>query len=54
MVPMVHGTEMMRHGYFGTQVHTYEDPIFLLIVDAVLFLFGLALVKECSLRVEPE
>lgn len=53
-VPMVHGTEMIRHGYFGTAVHTYEDPVYLMLFNAVLTLVGLALVKETGLRVEPE
>jgi capsular polysaccharide transport system permease protein len=53
-VPMVHGTEMIRHGYFGTAVHTYEDPAYFFLVDSVMFLLGLALVRETGRRVEPE
>ena len=53
-VPMVHGTEMIRHGYFGSAVRTYEDPVYLLIIDALLTLIGLALVRETGRRVEPE
>lgn len=53
-VPMVHGTEMIRHGYFGTLVHTYEDPAYLMLFNSGLTLVGLALVKETSQRVEPE
>ncbi len=52
--PMVHGTEMIRHGYFGTAVLTYEDPLYFVFVDTVMFLLGLALVRETSRRVEPE
>ena len=25
-VPMVHGNEMVRHGFFGSVVTTYENP----------------------------
>jgi len=53
-VPMVHGTEMIRHGFFGTAVRTYEDPLYLAIVNAVMTLFGLALVMDAGRRVEVE
>lgn len=53
-IPMVHGTEMIRHGYFGTVVRTYEDPIYLMTCNIVLTLIGLALVRETGRRVEPE
>lgn len=53
-VPMVHGTEMIRHGYFGASVRTYESPSYLIMVNAVLLLLGLALVRETERRVEPE
>lgn len=53
-VPMAHGTEMIRHGFFGNAVRTYEDPMFLIIVNAVMSLFGLALVLDVGRRVEVE
>ncbi|WP_431226299.1 ABC transporter permease [Burkholderia contaminans] len=53
-VPMVHGTEMIRHGYFGGQVRTYEDPAYLAFVDLVMLLMGLIFVREAGRRVEPE
>jgi capsular polysaccharide transport system permease protein len=53
-VPMVHGTEMIRHGYFGNVVKTYEDPVYLALFNLVLTLIGLALVREAGRRVEPE
>ncbi|WP_213768588.1 ABC transporter permease [Caballeronia sp. dw_19] len=53
-VPMVHGTEMIRHGYFGAAVHTHEEPWYLATFNAVLLLIGLALVRETGRRVEPE
>lgn len=53
-MPMVHGTEMLRHGYFGTLVRTYENPAYLVLFNATLTLVGLALVKETSQMVEPE
>ena len=53
-VPMVHGTEMVRHGYFGDTVQTYEDPIYFALVNTALLVIGLALVRETGRRVEPE
>ncbi|NOS87072.1 MAG: ABC transporter permease [Methylococcaceae bacterium] len=53
-VPMVHGTEMIRHGYFGSAVRTYESPFYLITVDSIMLLLGLALVREAGRRVEPE
>jgi capsular polysaccharide transport system permease protein len=53
-LPMVHGTEMIRHGYFGNVVRTYENPSYLMLWDAVLTLIALALMRETGRRVEPE
>ena len=53
-VPMVHGTEMIRHGYFGDTVKTYEDPVYLILVNTGMLLLGLALTRETGRRVEPE
>lgn len=53
-VPMVHGVEMIRHGYFGDIVTTYENPTYLASVDLALTLIGLALARETGRRVEPE
>jgi capsular polysaccharide transport system permease protein len=53
-VPMVHATEMIRHGYFGNLVRTYEDPTYIFLFNSALTLIGLALVRETGRRVEPE
>lgn len=53
-VPMVHGTEMIRHGYFGTLVPTYENPYYLMFFNSLLTLIGLALVKGTGEIIEPE
>lgn len=52
-LPMIHGSEMFRHGYFGSTVTTYEDPLFILQCDLVLIFLGLLLVKRFSQGVEP-
>lgn len=54
LVPMVNGTEMIRHGFFGETIKTYEDPYYLLIVNSVLFLVGLFLIDKAAMKVEPQ
>ena len=53
-LPMVHGVEMIRHGYFGNAVPTYENPAYFATLNLILSLFGLALVRDSSRRVQPE
>lgn len=53
-LPMVHCVEMIRHGFFGGIVPTYEDPAYVAMANLVLTLVGLALVRETSRRVQPE
>lgn len=54
MLPMVHGTEMFRAGYFGNSVTTYENPWYILLCNLVLLLLGLAMVARFSKGVEPQ
>ena len=49
-IPMVHGTEMFRHGYFGDRLKTHEDIAYLLIADMILLLVGLSLTRWYSQR----
>lgn len=53
-IPMVHGTEMLRHGYYGDVIKTYEDPIFLIVVNIFFTFFGLLAVYKFSKTVTPE
>jgi len=53
-LPMVHGVEMIRHGYFGDVVKTYDNPTYFAIANLLLMLIGLALVRETERRVQPE
>ena len=45
-VPMIHGTEMFRHGYFGATVVTMENPWYLALWDIILLLVGLLAVDS--------
>ncbi|WP_276320929.1 ABC transporter permease [Alkanindiges illinoisensis] len=53
-IPMVHGTEMLRHGYFGDSIVTYEDPVFLILINISFTFFGLLAIKRLSKTVTPE
>lgn len=52
-VPMLHCTEMMRHGYFGSMVKTYENPSYVILFNLILTLLGMVLLKEVGKRIEP-
>lgn len=52
-VPTVHGTEMLRHGYFGDSVRTYEDPAYFAKINLFMTMIGLALVRSTDRRVSP-
>jgi capsular polysaccharide transport system permease protein len=52
LLPMVHGVEMLRAGYFGNVVPTHYDVGYMALCCLVLSLVGLCLVREASRRVE--
>jgi capsular polysaccharide transport system permease protein len=52
LLPMVHGVEMVREGYFGNQVQTHYDLGYMALVNLVLTLLGLALLRDAGNRVE--
>jgi ABC-type polysaccharide/polyol phosphate export permease len=51
-IPMVHGVEMLRDGYFGSAVRTHYSADYLALCCAFLTLAGLTLVKEAGRKVE--
>jgi capsular polysaccharide transport system permease protein len=52
LLPMVHGTEMLREGYFGDVVPTHYDIGYMASCCLVLSLVGLYVVSQASRRVE--
>jgi capsular polysaccharide transport system permease protein len=52
VLPMVHGVELLRHGYFGNAVRTHYDIGYMATCCLVLSLGGLYVVREASRRVE--
>lgn len=51
LLPMVHGVELLREGYFGAVVRTHHDMSYMATVNLVLTLLGLFLVRDASNRV---
>jgi capsular polysaccharide transport system permease protein len=52
LLPMVHGVELLRDGYFGTIVHTHYDMSYAVSVCLAMTLIGLMLAKDAGRRVE--
>ena len=53
-LPMVHGTEYLREGYFGSQMTAHYDLIYMAICNLGLTIIGLAQLRKVSRTVVPE
>lgn len=47
-LPMVHGTEMIRDGFFGSKVHAHYDASFMMVVCMLLSVMALAFERRTS------
>ena len=54
LLPMVHGVEILREGYFGSMVHAHYDLGYMAMCCLILTLFGLAQERVISRQVMPE
>lgn len=52
LLPMVHSTEMLRHGYYGDVIATYENVNYFVWFNLILTLVGLILVRHVSNKIE--
>jgi len=53
-LPMVHGVEILREGYFGPAVRAHYDVSYMGVICLCLTLLGLSLTREVGRRVTPE
>jgi ABC-type polysaccharide/polyol phosphate export permease len=53
-LPMVHGVELLREGYFGSAVHAHYDIPYTVFICLCLSLSGLAMLREVGRKVVPE
>jgi capsular polysaccharide transport system permease protein len=51
-IPMVHGVEMLRDGFFGPAVRTHYSVQYMTLCCSLLSLTGLVLVREAGRRIE--
>lgn len=54
VLPMVHGVEMLRHGWFGDVVNTHESLSYLVFANLVVSLLGFSFARDLGRRVEPQ
>lgn len=54
LLPMVHGVEFVREGYFGSQINAHYDLGYMALINTALTLLGLARVRTLSRIVVPE
>jgi ABC-type polysaccharide/polyol phosphate export permease len=52
LLPMVHGVEIMREGYFGNTVRTHYDVGYMTVCCLLLSLVALYLVRDAGQKVE--
>jgi ABC-type polysaccharide/polyol phosphate export permease len=53
-LPMVHGVEILREGYFGSTIRAHYDIAYMASVCLCLTLIGLSLAREVGRRATPE
>ncbi len=53
-LPMVHGVEYVRDGYFGNQINAHYDLKYMALCNIVLLLLGIAQLRKISRTVIPE
>ena len=53
-LPMVHGTEYIREGYFGSRIHAHYDLVYMAAFNTLLLLLALAKIRKVGREVIPE
>lgn len=54
LLPMVHGVEYLREGYFGSEITAHYSLAYMALCNIALTFFGLAETSKVSQRVVPE
>ena len=54
LLPMVHGVELLREGFFGSSIKAHYDITYMVVFCMVLTLFALSQEREISRKVTPE
>ncbi len=54
LLPMVHGVEYLREGYFGSQIHPHHDLFYMAAICTVLTLAALMQIRHIGRIIVPE
>lgn len=54
ILPMVHGVEFLREGFFGSQIHAHYDMGYMALINTGLTVLGLSRVRILDQTVVPE
>jgi len=54
LLPLVHGVELVREGFFGSQIKAHYDMGYLTVINLVLTFLALAMTLRISKKVIPE
>jgi capsular polysaccharide transport system permease protein len=54
LLPMVHGVELLREGFFGSSIHAHYDIGYMALINAVLTVLGLWQIQRVSRTVVPQ
>ena len=54
LLPMVHGVEFLREGYFGSRIVAHYDMAYMAFINTVLTVLGLAQTRKVSRTAVPE
>ena len=54
LLPMVHGTEFLREGYFGSKINAHYDLAYMTLLNVGLTLLGLAQTRKIGRILVPE
>jgi ABC-type polysaccharide/polyol phosphate export permease len=54
LLPMVHGVEYVREGYFGSRIHAHHDLAYMALINVGLSLAALAQTRKIGRTVIPE
>lgn len=54
LLPMVHGVEYLREGYFGSKIHAHHDLSYVALVNIALMLLAMAQTRKIGRTVIPE
>lgn len=54
LLPLVHGVELVREGFFGSKIVAHYDMAYLTAINMALSLLALAMMKRISRKVVPE